>query len=331
MLMMVVLPLLLVPVLLGTVMKIDSFQKEKASEKLVKIRFVGKEYAPELYQAFVSMDEVAMLDQVPVDSINLYLEENLLDAAITVQKNYQLKIDQNSQADIRIQYKGTDSFNIAREKIKSLLETSQEKIITERMARLNLKRGVVQAYNIEYIDVATKQEVLGKMIGGWLPYIFILFGFLGAMYPALDLGSGEKERGTLETILSSPASRFDIVMGKFLVIMLAAFLTAFLALAGLMIGMSQIPDIPPQIIVVVNKMFNLKTMALVMTLVLPVSAFFSATLLSLSIYANSFKEAQSIAAPLNIAIVFIAVMGTLPGIELNAITCLLYTSPSPRD
>ena len=301
MLMMVVLPLLLVPVLLGTVMKIDSFQKEKASEELVKIRFVGKEYAPELYQAFVSMDEVA----------------------ITVQKNYQLKIDQNSQADIRIQYKGTDSFNIAREKIKSLLETSQEKIITERMARLNLKRGVVQAYNIEYIDVATKQEVLGKMIGGWLPYIFILFGFLGAMYPALDLGSGEKERGTLETILSSPASRFDIVMGKFLVIMLAAFLTAFLALAGLMIGMSQIPDIPPQIIVVVNKMFNLKTMALVMTLVLPVSAFFSATLLSLSIYANSFKEAQSIAAPLNIAIVFIAVMGTLPGIELNAITAMI--------
>ena len=175
MLMMVVLPLLLVPVLLGTVMKIDSFQKEKASEELVKIRFVGKEYAPELYQAFVSMDEVAMLDQVPVDSINLYLEENLLDAAITVQKNYQLKIDQNSQADIRIQYKGTDSFNIAREKIKSLLETSQEKIITERMARLNLKRGVVQAYNIEYIDVATKQEVLGKMIGGWLPYICLLY------------------------------------------------------------------------------------------------------------------------------------------------------------
>ena len=137
MLMMVVLPLLLVPVLLGTVMKIDSFQKEKASEKLVKIRFVGKEYAPELYQAFVSMDEVAMLDQVPVDSINLYLEENLLDAAITVQKNYQLKIDQNSQADIRIQYKGTDSFNIAREKIKSLLETSQEKIIKTENLLIN--------------------------------------------------------------------------------------------------------------------------------------------------------------------------------------------------
>jgi len=323
MLMMIVLPLLLVPVLLGTIMKIDSSQREKASENLIKIRFVGKEYAPELYQAFVDMDKVIMLDQVPIDSIGIYLEDKFLDAAISVQKNYQRSIDQNSQASVRIEYKGTDSFDYVKEKIEYLLQSSQEKIIVERMKRLNLDRDVVQAYKIEYIDVATKQETLGKIVGGWLPYVFILFGFMGAMYPALDLGSGEKERGTLETILSSPASRLDIVIGKFLVIMFAATVTAFLALAGLTIGISQISDIPPQIMEVVNEMFNVKTLALIMTLVLPVSAFFSATLLGLSIYANSFKEAQSIAAPLNIAIVFIAVIGTLPGVELNVFTAMI--------
>ena len=323
MLMMIVLPLLLVPVLLGTIMKIDSSQREKASENPIKIRFVGKEYAPELYQAFVDMDKVIMLDQVPIDSIGIYLEDKFLDAAISVQKNYQQSIDQNSQANVRIEYKGTDSFDSVKEKIEYLLQSSQEKIIVERMKRLNLDRDVVQAYKIEYIDVATKQETLGKIVGGWLPYVFILFGFMGAMYPALDLGSGEKERGTLETILSSPASRLDIVIGKFLVIMFAATVTAFLALAGLTIGISQISDIPPQIMEVVNEMFNVKTLALIMTLVLPVSAFFSATLLGLSIYANSFKEAQSIAAPLNIAIVFIAVIGTLPGVELNVFTAMI--------
>ena len=323
MLMMIVLPLLLVPVLLGTIMKIDSSQREKASENLIKIRFVGKEYAPELYQAFVDMDKVIMLDQVPIDSIGIYLEDKFLDAAISVQENYQRSIDQNSQASVRIEYKGTDSFDYVKEKIEYLLQSAQEKIIVERMKRLNLDRDVVQAYKIEYIDVATKQETLGKIVGGWLPYVFILFGFMGAMYPALDLGSGEKERGTLETILSSPASRLDIVIGKFLVIMFAATVTAFLALAGLTIGISQISDIPPQIMEVVNEMFNVKTLALIMTLVLPVSAFFSATLLALSIYANSFKEAQSIAAPLNIAIVFIAVIGTLPGVELNVFTAII--------
>jgi sodium transport system permease protein len=146
---------------------------------------------------------------------------------------------------------------------------------------------------------------------------------MGAMYPAIDLGAGEKERGTLETILSSPASRLDIVLGKFLVVMLAAVLTAFIALAGMAIGIQRIPEIPPEILVIINEVLSPKTIGLIMTLVLPVAAFFSAVLLGLSVYAKSFKEAQSIMAPLNIVIIFPAVIGTLPGIELNTITALI--------
>ena len=146
---------------------------------------------------------------------------------------------------------------------------------------------------------------------------------MGAMYPALDLGAGEKERGTLETILSSPATRLDIVLGKFLVVMLAAFITAFIALGGMYFGIQTFPDLEPWVLEIVNQMLTLKNIALIMSLILPISAFFSALLLGLSIYAKSFKEAQSIVGPLNIAIIFPALIGTLPGIELNAITSLI--------
>ena len=322
-LMMIVMPLLLVPTLIGTLMKIESSQREKASEQKIKIHFIGEEFASDLYRSFEEMEKIVILDDIPDDSIGVYLQNELLDAAVTIQNDHQSRIDNNGQAKIEIQFKGTDSFNTTREVIKFLLKSSEDQIIEKRMTRLNIKQDVVQAYNVEYVDVASKQEVIGSLIGGWLPYIFILFGFMGAMYPALDLGSGEKERGTLETILSSPASRFDIVLGKFLVIMLAAFLTALLALTGLIIGINFIPDLPPQMMEVIDDMFAFKTIVIIMTLVLPVSAFFSAALLGLSIYAKSFKEAQSIAAPLNIAIVFTAVIGTMPGIELNAITALI--------
>ena len=321
--MMVAIPLLMVPVLMGTMMKIVSSQAEKASERQLKMRFVGQEYAPELYQAFANMDKVIMLDQIPVDSIQNYIQEEYLDAAITVKGDYQNLIDQNGQAGIQILFKGTDSFGTAKDRIQSVLKVSEDQIVDKRMDRLKLNPDVVKAYDVQYMDVASKQEKFGKLAGGWLPYIFIIFGFMGAMYPALDLGSGEKERGTLETILSSPASRLDVVMGKFLVIMSAAFLTAFLALGGLVIGIQQISEIPPQVLSVVNDMFTFKTIAMIMTLVLPVSAFFSAMLLGLSIYARSFKEAQSIMAPLNIVIIFPAVMGTLPGIDLNTITAMI--------
>lgn len=322
-LMMVAVPLLMVPILMGSMMKIVSSQAEKASAKQLKVRFVGEEHAPNLYQAFTEMDKVIMLNQIPIDSIQSYIQEEFLDAAIYVNPTYSKDIAGNGQANIQIHFKGTDSFDIARDRIKAVLKVSENQIISSRMDRLNLQASVVKAYEIQYNDVASKQEKFGKLAGGWLPYIFIIFGFMGAMYPAVDLGSGEKERGTLETILSSPATRLDVVMGKFLVIMSAAFLTAFLGLAGLLIGIQQISEIPPPVLTLINEIFSVKSIALIMTLVLPVSAFFSAVLLGLSIYARSFKEAQSIIAPLNIVIIFPAVIGTLPGIELNSITALI--------
>lgn len=322
-LMMIAFPLLLMPVLIGTMMKITTSQAEKASEKEIKIAFIGQQYAPNLFNAFSNLDKLIVLDQTSMDSVESYIQSEYIDAAINIDSSYQLNINNNSQAKIDIFYKGTDSFGTAKERIEMVLDQFERNIIEIRMNELSLKPNIVKAYNIEFNDVASNQEKFGKLAGGWLPYVFILFGFMGAMYPALDLGSGEKERGTLETILSSPASRLDIVLGKFVVIMSAAFLTAFLALAGILIGIQQISVIPPAFLTLVNEIFTVKTIALIMTLVLPVSAFFSAALLGLSIYAKSFKEAQSIVAPLNIVIIFPAVIGTLPGIELNMITSLI--------
>ena len=321
--MMIVLPFVLIPGLFGVVYTIQSQQAEKATEQQMKVSFFGQEYAPELYQAFADLDKVIILDQIPADSVDSYIQNEYLDAAIYVNREYQESIDQNKQAPIIIKFKGTDSFGITRDRIKSLLTAQENQIITKRMNQLNLKPDIVKAYQIEYKDVASTQEKLGKFVGGFLPYFFIIFGFMGAMYPALDLGAGEKERGTLETILSSPATRLDVVLGKFLVVMLAAITTAFIALGGKYFGIQTFPDIEPWVLEVVNVILSAKTVILMMSLIIPISAFFSALLLGLSIYAKSFKEAQSIVGPLNIAIIFPALIGTLPGIELNAITSLI--------
>ena len=321
--MMIAFPLLLMPVMIGSMLKITSSQSKKASLKELRVAFIGEEFAPNLYNAFSNLDKLIILDQIPIDSVQSYIQSEYLDAAININPSYQSNLNNNSQAKISIYYKGTDSFGTAKERIQMVLNQFEKNIIKLRLNKLNLKPDVVNAYNIEFNDVASKQERFGKLAGGWLPYVFILFGFMGAMYPALDLGAGEKERGTLETILSSPASRLDIVLGKFIIIMSAAFLTAFLALGGILIGIQQISEIPSDLLILINEIFTIKTIALIMTLVLPVSAFFSAALLGLSIYAKSFKEAQSIVTPLNIVIIFPAVIGTLPGIELNAITSLI--------
>ena len=154
--MMVVVPLLLIPVLLGTVFKITKSMAEKASEKQLKVQIYGQEYAPDLYQAFTDMDKVIILDQIPMDSIQSYIQQELLDVAIHVYSDYKVNIAKNGQAKIRIQFKGTDSFGVTKNRINGVLKKFENQIVSERMDRLNLKPEVVRAYNINYEDVASK-------------------------------------------------------------------------------------------------------------------------------------------------------------------------------
>ncbi|MBT3590121.1 MAG: ABC transporter permease [Candidatus Marinimicrobia bacterium] len=321
--MMIIFPLLIAPAIITGVSKVQMMQMKKAQEKKLKLHFIGKEYAPNLFQEFVSSERVVMIPRIQKDSIQHYIQEEFIDAVIEVSSHYSLALGQNRKASIKLYYKGSDSMGITRKRVEQIVERRERIIISERMEKLNLDLDIVDAFEVERIDVSSSQEKIGKAAGGFLPYIFIIFGFMGAMYPGLDLGAGEKERGTLETILSSPASRFDIVMGKFLVVLTAAITTSFIAIGGLYLAVQQFPDIPVEILQVIQDVLSLKVFLMIVGLVVPVSAFFSAIILSLSIYAKSFKEAQSIVAPLNIIIIFPAIIGTIPGIELNHITALI--------
>ncbi|MBL7014360.1 MAG: ABC transporter permease [Candidatus Marinimicrobia bacterium] len=321
--MMIVFPLLLAPALITVVSKVQMMQMKKAQEKKLKLHFIGKEYAPNLYQDFVSSERIIMIPYLQKDSIQHYIQDEFIDAVIEVSSHYNLALGQNKKASIKVYFKGSDSMGITKKRVEQIIKERERFIINERMARLHLDIDIMDAFEIDRVDISSSQEKIGKAAGGFLPYIFIIFGFMGAMYPGLDLGAGEKERGTLETILSSPASRFDIVMGKFLVVLSAAIATSFIAIGGLYLAVQQFPDIPVEILQVIQDVLSLKVFLMIMGLVIPVSAFFSAIILSLSIYAKSFKEAQSIVAPLNIIIIFPAIIGTLPGIELNHTTALI--------
>src|SRR5206468_5173560 len=82
-------------------------------------------------------------------------------------------------------------------------------------------------------DVATQEEAGGSLWARLFPFLLVMMSLTGAFYPAVDLCAGEKERGTMETLLISPASRAEIVVGKFLTVVLASMATALLNLASM--------------------------------------------------------------------------------------------------
>jgi sodium transport system permease protein len=141
------------------------------------------------------------------------------------------------------------------------------------------------------------------------------------MYPAIDLTAGEKERGTIETILVSGAGRMEIVLGKFLTVLTASAATSILSLSSMALtltlglryvgAMSSAKEIGAIFKLTPASMF----MALIM--IIPVMILFSSALLAIAVIARGFKEAQSYISPLTILVVLPAVASMLPGMELD--------------
>ncbi|MFQ6673976.1 MAG: ABC transporter permease subunit [Fidelibacterota bacterium] len=321
--MMVVMPLVIVPLLITVVVKVQQSQMEKAAAKRLNIAFVGREYVPELFELFDQDERFNLVQGVQKDSVTAMTSRGELDGAVVVTPEFPELISADKQGKVQIVFKSSEAFGIAKDRLSEVIEDYDRRIVDGRIERLNLDKNLFDAVAIEKADVASAKERIGKLAGGYLPYLFIIFGFMGAMYPGIDLGAGEKERGTLETLLSSPASRLEIVIGKFFVVMLAGVATALIAMGGLYIAVRRFPEIPPDMLDVIMEMLGLRMVLMVLSLLLPIAAFFAAVILSLSIFAKSFKEAQSIITPLNVAIVFPALIGTLPGIELDARTALV--------
>ena len=140
----------------------------------------------------------------------------------------------------------------------------------------------------------------------------------GAMYPAMDLTAGEKERGTMETILASPASRAEIVLGKFLLVVTASLVTAALSILSFAItifgGAELFSELTKNFVIAVST----RALLAVLVMILPLSLIFAAALLAISVMARSYREAQTYITPLMFIVILPAMASFLPGVELNA-------------
>ena len=321
--MMLVIPMLLFPVLMGIVVKVQVKQIKKAEEKRIKIGLLTYGNAQAFRDLLMNREDLRIMEDIQADSIQSLIKKDSLDAVILFSEDFDQKVADLEEGRVELYFKSTEDLNITRGRLRPLINDFEKRLISDRFMKLNLDEKIVEAIHIKEHDIASMKERIGKKIGGFLPYLFVLFCFMGCMYPAIDLGAGEKERGTLETLLSSPASRFQIVMGKFSVVVLAGISAAAISILGLFIAVRQVKELPPELLDVVLGILEFKSIVMVLSLLLPLAIFFAACMLSLSIFAKSFKEAQSIIGPLNIVVILPVFLALLPGIELNAKTALI--------
>ncbi|MBL4862255.1 MAG: ABC transporter permease [Crocinitomicaceae bacterium] len=320
--MMLVIPILIFPIILNVFVGISSSFSEEAANKTVKIGFVGNEEnyvvshltaLPETYgkkEVIFYTDTAALKADIKTDTIQM---------GIYTTSDFTEYMNSKTPAPVTVYFNATDMG--MQERAEVYMESIESIAQQERYLDMKLKETELRPIATNYSNVASSKEMIGKLAGGILPYIFIAFGFIGCMYPAIDLFTGEKERGTIETLLTTPVLRWQILFGKMGVVVLSGLLAASCALLGLFLSIEVLDIVEnEQLLAVLHGILTFKFILMLFGLLIPLTIFFAGVMIPIAVHAKSFKEAQSIITPLNIVMVLPAMVGFFPGIELNAIT-----------
>ncbi len=210
---------------------------------------------------------------------------------------------------------------IAQLRVEAVLRDWRIAVTQTNLRDSNVPLGATTPFTVKQQDVAHQQQKTAALWSKILPFILFIWALTGAFYPAVDLCAGEKERGTLETLLVSPAERREIVWGKLLTIMTFSIVTALLNLASMgvtakfiLAQFREITSLPGASALSLPAMSSL--IWLVVALV-PIAAFFSALCLACAAFARSTKEGQYYLMPLLLVIMPLMMLPLSPGVELN--------------
>ena len=320
---MIVIPVIVMPLIFIGSIKFQEYQSKKSDEKVLNIGLINKTSDSQIRDYLLDQKGVYLVDDIDLDSLELGIKNDSLQGGLYIHKNFINDISANGMGEVEVYYKSSDLMSKAKNRIYNALDIYKNEVVSERLSEFNVDKGLLEPLDIINKDMSTKKETIGKAVGGLIPYMLVIFIFLGAMYPAIDLGAGEKERGSLETLLSSPATKFEITVGKLMVVSLAGMVSGLISVVGISAPFYFISNIPDQIKSTVLEIISPFIIVSVIILMIPIAIFFASMLLSISFYARSFKEAQSLMGPLNIIIIVPLMLTLGPGIEIDHITALI--------
>ena len=170
---------------------------------------------------------------------------------------------------------------------------------------------------VRMISTATGRKVDAMTsLAGILPLILILMTITGAVYPAIDLTAGERERGTMEAMIATPAPRFLLLLSKYVAVVTVAVLTALANLLACWITLS-IGGLGRALLG--ERGLSLLAIVQILPLLVIFAAFFSAILLAMCSFARSFKEAQAYLIPVMLVSLAPALLTLMPNIEFSTL------------
>lgn len=318
---MVIVPVLVFPLLFSLITKVQTSFVETEMSKVLNVGIYGYEKDSVLLNKLESQAGLNIIKILSVDSILEKVKNNTIDIGVVIEEGFTHNANLTQNGSISLHYRSIETK--PQERVVEIINSYSDQIVVSALNDMNISQQILEPYKVTHNNLVEAQEMFGRTLGGLLPYLFIIFCFTGAMYPAIDLFTGEKERKTIETLLTAPISRLEILISKLIVVSITGILSALLAILGLIAGVSFTTDIPPEIMQVASTMISFEFILLLLIMLIPLTIFLAGILVPITIYAKTFKEAQSIITPLTFVIIVPAIFGLLPGMELNTLTAII--------
>ena len=293
----------------------------KAKEETPKVMVIGGQDSPSVLSG---LNKVPKIQVVPLEANwKVQVVNKQIPVVVEIPEGLERNLAEQKEQTVLIHdYDGDLKSDTARGKIEKYFNDYRDSVVKDRLAARNLPVTVLKPFEVKPHNVAPPEKSGGALFfGGFIAYIVVFLCLNGGMHPAMDLTAGEKERGTMETILSSPISRTHLVLGKFLLVLTTALTTAALSVVSMAISFSIVNALHTKPVqagesdVTLHIGFGAALSVFIMAL--PLAVLFASVLLTISSFAKSYKEAQSYITPLLFIVILPAIAAMLPGVELN--------------
>jgi len=304
----VLLPSIIFPLLFMGMTEMETNRMEEEATKKLDIALVNT--TDDFTEVMSADTSLVLKSNYTAKTAKTAIQADELDAALIWSK------DENENAGkLQVFYKASHTATYAR--VMQQVSVIENKMVQSRVAKLDINPEVLTPFAVAQEDVTTENEEMAALIGSVLPLIFIIFCFVGCMYPAIDLITGEKEKGTIETLLTVPASRFEILIGKMLTIAIMGLMSATMTICGIYLSVSLFSDATSEMAGSIGEILNWKSILLLCGMLIPLSIFFAGLLSAIVVRAKTFKESQSRVTPITFLVSAPAIIAMGPEVNLN--------------
>ena len=313
----IVIPIIVFPVIFVAFGGLAGAMVKSAQSERAKIAIMGGENAPEIA---AKIGATPGFQVVEANDFRTRIEEKRLRAAVEFPRNFERRDGTNAPRVVIYFHAGEFRSQSALRNLQKILRDYRDEVVTKTLAQNGVSREALVPFEVREQNAAPPKKVAANLLGGLVPYLIIFLTFVGCMPPALDVTVGEKERGTMETILASPIRRTDLVFGKFLVVVTISAVTTLMALLSNTVTLV----IPTLIMREATKGTSMPLEVSgvgvlgIFILVAPLAVTFAAGQIAIATCAGNYREAQSYVSPLMIVALLPAMAALLPGFDINA-------------